>query len=315
MTHRIPRLPLLLSLLLLVGGERSWAQAPTTGIPAIVSRPLSLSLGKKENPFFTIGLLRQVRNQKGLQIGPVTVADSIRGAQLASFVNIAAGSARGLQMGLSNTARTGDKLVQIGLINGIATEQRGLQLGAYNYAGVLNSPQIGLFNVSGQNPRGTQIGLVNISQQSGTRQIGLANITPQTDVQLLLWGGSLTKINAAVRLTARHFYSVLGAGFFYRGLDDHFSGSLFFRRGIRFQLSNSFTLSGDLGYAHIEDTPKAELDNLHRRYALQGRINAELKLSRTTSAFISSGYSFSGRYRAPHNYTHRPIVEAGIALF
>lgn len=80
MTHRIPRLPLLLSLLLLVGGEKSWAQAPTTGIPAIVSRPLSLSLGKKENPFFTIGLLRQVRNQKGLQIGPVTVADSIRGA-------------------------------------------------------------------------------------------------------------------------------------------------------------------------------------------------------------------------------------------
>ena len=93
-----------------------------------------------------------------------------------------------------------DKGVQLSaLLNVSSAMQRGLQLGAINFADSLNGAQIGVFNIARKRPKGWQVGLINLSYDSIGHKIGLVNVNPMTDIDIMLYGGSSTKANLAVR--------------------------------------------------------------------------------------------------------------------
>lgn len=105
----------------------------------------------------------------------------------------------------------------------------------------------------------------------------------------MLFGGNTTKSNVGVRFLNRHFYTLLGFGLYYRGLDDHFSGALFYRAGYRHSFSPRFALSADLGLAHIEDSPADAEKTELRRLAFQARLNAEYRIASQLSFFATGG--------------------------
>ena len=203
--------------------------------------------------------------------------------------------------------------LQIAAANVSSSYMRGLQLGGYNYADTLNGSQIGLFNVCVRHPRGVQIGVINYSQDTIAHKIGLVNVNPKTRIDYMFYGGSATKANLAVRFRNRSTYNILGIGTHYFGLDEKFSGALFYRIGQYFQLSPKFSLSGDLGFYHVESFQEHSQDKPERLYSLQARINADYQLGRYTSAFASVGYGDTHYYHGGR-YRRRAIVEAGLAV-
>lgn len=90
-------------------------------------------------------------------------------------------------------------------------------------------------------------------------------------------------------------------------------GALFYRIGQYFQLSPKFSLSGDLGFYHVESFQEHSQDKPERLYSLQARINADYQLGRYTSAFASVGYGDTHYYHGGR-YRRRAIVEAGLAV-
>ena len=106
-----------------------------------------------------------------------------------------------------------DKGLQLSaLLNVSSSMMGGWQLGAFNYTDSLNGAQIGVFNLGRKRPKGWQIGLVNVSYDSIGHKIGLVNINPKTHIDLMLYGGSSTKINLAVRYRNRSTYNMVGVG-------------------------------------------------------------------------------------------------------
>lgn len=252
---------------------------------------------------------------QGVQLGIIASTDRLAGAQLAGFANLARAEATGLQLGAVNVAGKAQGLVQLGGLNAVAGPLRGLQLGAYNYAGLISAPQIGLVNTAGESGGGVQIGLVNISREAGTSQVGLVSIGPQTRIQLLLGGGTLTRGNLAVRFRSARSYSQVALGVGYRAFEGQSSGSIAYHKGLIFPLSSRLSLLGDLGIAHIEDTPLKQDGEANRRYAFAGRLTLEYSFSRVIAAYATGGYAYSRRYQRPSLDRHRPIFEAGITLF
>ena len=303
----------------------------------------------RHTALFSAGLITRDRNLSGLQLNLLTgdVEEHLRGVQLSGFISLARGSATGVQLAplynyareikgaqissmlniteraargwqgatFTNIAVEGDGTVQTALTNVVLGRLRGLQLGAANYAGELPGVQIGLVNVTTGETDGVQIGLLNSTRDTTALKIGLVNLTPSTRVQLMAFAGNITKSNLAVRFLNRHFYTLLGFGLYYRGLDDHFSGALFYRAGYRHAFTDRFALSADLGLAHIEDSPadaeKAEL----RRLGFQAGVNAEYRLTPKLSLFATGGWSRAHRYGHFNDAHRKPIVELGLMLF
>lgn len=262
-----------------------------------------------------IGAINGAFHGRGLvQIGAISGTGDLAGVQLSSFVNLSTGKASGLQLGAVNVAGSARGLVQLGGINAVASELRGVQIGAYNYAGTLGSAQIGLINTIGATAGGVQIGLVNVSREAKTRQIGLMNVLPDTRIQFLVGGGSLTKGNLAVRFRRGRGYSQVGLGLGYRAFTGKFSGSLSYHRGLIFPLSSRLSLLGDLGVAHIEDTPLQKDGEANRRYAFASRLSLEYRITQLLGAYILGGYAYSRRYSSPALERYRPIFEAGITI-
>ena len=162
-------------------------------------------------------------------------------------------------------------------------------------------------------PRGVQIGVINYSRDTVAHKIGLVNVNPKTRIDYMFYGGSATKANLAIRFRNRSTYNILGIGTHYFGLDEKFSGALFYRIGQYFQLSPKFSLSGDLGFYHVESFQEHSQDKPERLYSLQARINADYQLGRYTSAFASVGYGDTHYYHGGR-YRRRAIVEAGLAV-
>ena len=253
----------------------------------------------------------------GVQIAPLyNYAQSINGVQFSTMLNITESAARGWQASsTANIAIEGDGLLQMALTNVVLGQLRGVQFGATNYAGALRGLQFGVVNVTTGETDGPQIGLINSTRDTTALKIGLVNLTPNTRVQLMLFGGNTTKSNVGVRFLNHHFYTLLGFGLYYRGLDDHFSGALFYRAGYRHAFSPRFALSADLGLAHIEDSPvDAEKTEL-RRLAFQARLNAEYRIAPQLSFFATGGWSRAHRYGHFKDAHRKPIVELGLMLF
>lgn len=253
----------------------------------------------------------------GVQFAPVfNYAREMRGFQFSSLFNLTERAARGLQLSsVTNLSIEGDGLLQTAVTNIVLGRLRGAQIGLTNYAGKLSGVQIGIANVAGHSRRGVQIGVINSTRDSSATKIGLVNYTPATRVQMMVFGGNTTKSNLAVRFLNHHFYTLLGFGLYYRGLDDRFSGSLFYRAGYYHDLPRRWAVSGDLGIAHIEDAAPNVASQNTRMLGWQARLNAEHRFSRRFSLFASGGWSVARYYKSRARFHSKPIFELGILLF
>jgi hypothetical protein len=284
-------------------------------IKLIISLSLftSLPLMAQNSP---VGIVSVQDSAKSVQFGVISsvATDGGHGVQLSGTSNTAAHQFNGLQLsGISNITAGMDKGVQLSaLLNVSSAMQRGLQLGAINYADSLNGAQIGVFNIARRHPKGWQVGLVNLSYDSIGHKIGLVNVNPRTDIDIMLYGGSSTKANLAVRYRNKSTYSIMGVGTHFMGLDSKFSGALFYRLGQYFQLSPKWSLSGDLGYYHVETFSKNNNEKPERLYSLQARLNADYQFSEKYGAFASVGWGLTRYYDRNETYRNRPLFELGL---
>ena len=273
----------------------------------------SLPLMAQNSP---VGIVSVQDSVKSVQFGVISsvATDGGHGVQLSGLSNTSAHKFNGLQLSsVSNITAGMDKGVQLsGILNVSSAMQRGLQLGAINFADSLNGAQIGVFNIARKRPKGWQVGLVNLSYDSIGHKIGLVNVNPMTDIDIMLYGGSSTKANLAVRYRNKSTYSVMGVGTHFMGLDSKFSGALFYRLGLYKQLSPKWSLSGDVGYYHVETFSKHNSDKPERLYSLQARLNADYQFSRKFGAFASVGWGLTRYYDRNETYRNRPLVELGL---
>lgn len=241
---------------------------------------------------------------KGAQIAALgNVSVETIGIQASALSNITASSLTGLQVcAAANIAMKMDKAVQISPLANICLQQ-------------MKGAQIGLLNICAGDVKGVQIGIVNHSKDTSTVKIGLVNVNPKTRIQLLAYGGNTTKLNLAVRFKNKMTYTMLGAGTHYLGLNDKFSGALFYRAGLYWPLLKQLEISGDLGYYHIENF-KNKSDNIPQRmYSLQARVNLEYHPLKKFGIFASGGYGITRHYNKNKMFENKPVIEFGIVLF
>lgn len=284
---------------------------------------IAIDIGKKNKvdsthvTNFSIGINSHTDTLKGLQVNMLSnYARSANGMQLSAFSNIASSPLRGAQISaITNISMGVDKGLQAaGLLNVSSGSMRGMQIGAYNYADELTGAQLGVFNVAESHPKGWQIGLVNYTKDGGGRKIGLVNVNPQTDVDFMLYAGTSSKINAAVRFRNKSTYNVIGLGTHYMGFDNNFSGTIFYRLGQFVELNPKLSLSADLGYFHIETFKKHSDEGPSRLFSIQARLNADYQLSPHIGAFASVGYGDTRYYYHEHKYRQRFLGEAGLTF-
>ena len=263
-----------------------------------------------------VGIVSVQDSVKSVQVGVISsvAADGGHGVQLSGVSNTSTHQFNGLQLSsISNITAGMDYGVQLsGILNVSSAMQRGLQLGTINYADSLNGTQIGVFNIARKRTRGWQVGLVNLSYDSIGHKIGLVNINPMTDIDIMLYGGSSTKVNLAVRYRNKSTYNMLGVGTHFMGLDSKFSGAIFYRLGQYFQLSPKWSLSGDIGYYHVETFSKNNNEKPERLYSLQAHLNADYQFSKKYGAFASVGWGLTRYYDRNETYRNRPLLELGL---
>lgn len=268
-------------------------------------------------PHFAIGLLSNTDSIKGLQIGLFSnFANKMNGVQLAPLTNACTTELRGMQLsGVSNISKGVRKGMQIApLTNVCSHSMRGLQIAAYNYADSLSGSQIGLINFCVHHPRGVQIGLVNYSRDTIAHKIGLVNVNPKTQIDLLAFAGTSSKLNTALRFRNRSTYNIIGIGSHFMGIDEKFSGAIYYRIGQYFNINKRLSLSGDVGYYHVETFQENSDTKPERLYSLQARLNADYKISPALGAFVTIGYGDTRYYSHNRHYRSRFILEAGLAM-
>ena len=294
-------------------------------IPASAQRGhgLAIDLGKNHPEDTThvtnmsIGLTSHTDSLKGAQINFLSnYARNIQGLQLSGFSNISSSPMQGVQLsGITNISMGVKSGMQLaGVLNVSSGLMSGMQLGTYNYAEELNGLQFGVFNVTTSHPKGWQVGVVNYTKDTGGHKIGLVNVNPTTTIDLMVYGGTSTKLNGAVRFRNKSTYNIIGMGTHYMGFDEKFSGTLFYRLGQYFPVTPKLTLSGDLGYYHIETFKKNSDDGPSRLFSLQARVNADYQVTPNMGVFASVGYGDTRYYYHEQKYRSRFLAEAGLTF-
>ena len=268
------------------------------------------------------GLVNIAGNQsKGVLLSGMTSisGDNTSGVMASGIMNISGDGASGVHLaGLANiTGATFNGVTAGGLLNVIGEHLNGVQISGLANIVVsrMNGVQIGLGNYATK-AKGVQIGLVNYykNEMKGF-QLGLVNANPDTKVQMLIFGGNATKINIGARFKNKLFYTIIGAGTHYLDFSDKFSATLFYRGGIWLPLCKDLTISGDLGYQHIETFKNKDYGIPARLYGLQARLNLEYQITKKFGIFASGGYGGSRYYNKDITYDKGVIAEAGIVLF
>jgi len=265
---------------------------------------------------FNIGILTGTDTIHGLQLSALTnIAGSVRGVQMSALSNISQQPFRGFQIsGISNISMGTDGGTQMSaLANVAAGPMRGVQIGGYNYGEDVTGVQVGLLNAAVSHSKGVQIGLVNYTRDTLARKIGLVNINPKTRVDAMFFGGNTSKVNAALRFRNRSTYNIVGVGSQYMGLGEQFSGALYYRLGQYLPLGERWTLSGDLGYAHIETFLEHHAVKPERLYSLQAHLNLDYQINRMLGIYGSVGYGNTHRYGGP-KYKDEFIAQLGLTL-
>ena len=245
--------------------------------------------------------------------------DNTAGVMMSGFMNVTGNMASGLQFsGAANiTGQSFNGMITSGLLNVVGENMNGLQIaGIANITGTqLRGVQMALCNYATQ-VRGLQIGLVNYYREDLKGfQLGLVNANPDTKVQMMVYGGNVTPANIGVRFKNQLFYTILGVGSMYQGLNDKFSASASYRAGLSFPIYKGLSISGDLGYQHIETFDNKDEVIPGRLYALQARANLEYQLTKKFGIFATGGYGLTRFYNKSGNYDIGAIIEAGIVLF
>jgi hypothetical protein len=297
--------------------------ATTVAATAQLSHGVAIDLGKTcpadstRTTHLSIGLTSHTDTLRGLQMNLLSnYAWATRGLQLSGFSNISSTPLRGLQLsGITNISMGVEKGLQMGgLLNVSSGKMSGMQLGAYNYADALNGLQLGAINVATSHPKGWQVGVINYTKDTSGRKIGLVNVNPQTTIDVMVYGGTSTKLNSAIRFRNRSTYSIIGLGTHFMGFDDRFSGAIFYRLGQYSQVTPKLTLSGDIGYYHIETFKKKSADGPSQLFSIQARVNADYQLNRSVGLFASVGYGDTHYYYHEQKYRHRFLGEAGLTF-
>lgn len=245
--------------------------------------------------------------------------DNTAGVMMSGFMNVTGNMASGLQFsGAANiTGQSFNGMITSGLLNVVGENMNGLQIaGIANITGTqLRGVQMALCNYATQ-VRGLQIGLVNYYREDLKGfQLGLVNANPDTKVQMMVYGGNVTPANIGVRFKNQLFYTILGVGSMYQGLNDKFSASASYRAGLSFPIYKGLSISGDLGYQHIETFDNKDEVIPGRLYALQARANLEYQLTKKFGIFATGGYGLTRFYNKSGNYDKGAIIEEGIVLF
>ena len=265
-----------------------------------------------------VGIVSVQDTVKSVQVGVISsiAEDGGHGLQLSGVTNTSAHLFNGLQLSsVTNMTYGMDRGLQLsGILNVSSGMMRGWQWGAVNYADSLDGAQIGVLNIARKRPKGWQIGLVNVSYDSIGHKIGLVNVSPKTNIDLMFYGGTASKVNVAMRFRNRSTYNIVGLGTHYMGLDSKFSGALFYRLGQFWQLSPKWSLSGDAGFYHVETFEHNSNDRPERLYSLQARINADYQISRKVGAFASVGWEETRYYDQNKSYHSRPLFELGLTF-
>ena len=280
----------------------------------VVAMMATINVHAQRSP---VGIVSVQDTVKGFQLGVISsiTEEGGHGVQLAGVSNMSAHTFNGMQLsGVSNIASGMNRGLQLsGILNVSSGMMRGWQWGAVNYADSLDGVQIGAFNIARKRPEGWQVGLINLSYDTIGHKIGLVNINPTTAIDLMMYGGSSTKTNLAVRYRNRSTYNVIGVGTHFMGLDSKFSGSIFYRLGQYWQVSPRWSLSGDIGYYHVETFDRDNSNEKPERlYSLQARINADYQINRKLGAFASVGWGLTRYYDRNETYRNRPLVELGL---
>ena len=265
---------------------------------------------------FPVGIVSVQDSVKSVQFGVISsiATEGGHGVQFGGVSNTSASVFNGLQLGgISNITQGMDRGLQLsGFLNVSSEMMRGWQFGAVNYADSLDGAQIGFFNVARRHTKGWQVGVINLTYDTIGHKIGLVNVNPNTDIDLMMYGGTSTKGNIAVRYRNKSTYNIIGVGTHFMGLDSKFSGALFYRLGQYYQMTPKWSLSGDVGYYHVETFSRNNSEKPERLYSLQARVNADYQFSKKFGAFASVGWDFTRYYDRNETYHNRPLVELGI---
>ena len=266
---------------------------------------------------FSMGVTSHTDTLKGVQANMLSnYAREVNGLQLSGFSNISSSPMRGVQLsGVTNISMGVEKGLQAAaLLNVSSGLMRGTQVSAYNYAEELNGLQLGVFNVATSHPKGWQVGIMNYTKDGGGHKIGLINVSPETTIDVMAYGGTSTKMNGAIRFRNKSTYNILGLGTHFMGFDEDFSGAVFYRLGQFFPITPKFSLSGDIGYYHVETFKKHSEDGPSRLFSIQARLNADYQLTRNMGLFASVGYGDTRYYHHEQKYRNRFLAEAGVTF-
>ena len=265
-----------------------------------------------------VGIATLQDSTKSIQFGLISniATDGGKGLQLSGFSNMSATPFRGIQLsGVSNISRGLPKGIQLAaLLNVSSYYMRGLQLASANYADSLNGSQVGLVNIARTHPKGWQVGVVNITHDTIAHKLGLVNINPTTTIDHMISVGTASKVNVGIRFRNRSTYSMIGMGTHFMGLDEKFSGALYYRLGQYFQVTPRLSFSGDLGFYHIETFEQHSADTPERLFSIQAHLNADYLLGKNVGAFASVGWGTTRYYQNGKSYRNRPLFEAGITI-
>ena len=292
----------------------------------VAARPqgIALDVGRRSadslrTTYAAVGLLSHTDSLRGVQLGAMSnIAGNMRGVQIGGLSNIATSPFSGLQLGgISNIAMGMEHGMQLsGVLNVSSGHMRGYQMGIYNYADSLSGSQLGFINVARTHPKGWQVGIVNYTRDTVAHKIGLVNINPLTQIDLMVYGGTSSKLNTALRFRNRSTYSIIGIGTHYMGLDKKFSGALQYRIGQYFRLTpdGRWSLSGDLGFAHIETFEQHSKRSPERLFSIGARLNVDYSITDRVGVFATLGYGDTRYYHHARHYRNRPIVEMGLTM-
>ncbi len=263
-----------------------------------------------------LGLISIADSIKGMQFSPVSnIAEHASGFQLSGFSNVAYDGMTGFQLAALNNIVIGEAngLQLTGFTNENVGTLRGVQIAFRNKTDTLRGTQIGIFNITSHDyQKGVQVGLVNYSHDTKAKRYGLINVNPSTRIDVMGFGGTNSKFNMAMRFRNRSTYNIIGAGTHYMGLNEKFSGTLFYRIGQYFELTPKLSLSGDLGFFHIETFEEHSTDAPERLYSLEARLNLDYQFSKKFGVFGTVGYGHTRYYDHNKAFRNRMIGELGL---
>lgn len=258
---------------------------------------------------------------KGIILSGLTTigGNNTSGIIVSGFMNVTGEVASGMQVsGLANvTGENFNGMMASGFLNVTGKNTTGLQIaGIANItADRLSGMQIGLLNYA-TDANGIQLGLINYYQKSMKGfQLGLVNANLDTRVQMLIYGGNNTLGNIGVRFKNQLFYTILGLGTYNQSLNDKFLATASYRAGLSIPIYKGLSISGDLGYEHIEAFKNKDEVTPKRLYALQARTNLEYQIAKRFGIFATGGYGLTRYYNKSRNFDKGAIIEAGIVLF